>query len=65
MQDEGLDFISEGLNTLKDLAEDMNEELDRQVPLMDEIDSKVDKANSDLRKTNVRLKQTVNQFRSF
>ncbi|KAF0913265.1 hypothetical protein E2562_020415 [Oryza meyeriana var. granulata] len=63
-QDEGLEFISEGLDTLKNLAEDMNEELDRQVPLMDEIDNKVDKANADLRKTNVRLKETVNQFRS-
>ncbi|XP_062199599.1 syntaxin-71-like [Phragmites australis] len=63
-QEEGLNFISEGLDTLKDLAEDMNEELDRQVPLMDEIDSKVDKANLELRKTNVRLKETVNQFRS-
>ncbi|KAL5201213.1 hypothetical protein ABZP36_035567 [Zizania latifolia] len=63
-QDEGLDFISEGLETLKNLAEDMSEELDRQVPLMDEIDTKVNKANADLRKTNVRLKETVNQFRS-
>ncbi|XP_044946235.1 syntaxin-71-like [Hordeum vulgare subsp. vulgare] len=63
-QDEGLDFISEGLDTLKNLAEDMGEELDRQVPLMDEIDRKVDKANTELRKTNVRLKETVNQFRS-
>ncbi|KAG0543410.1 hypothetical protein BDA96_02G188600 [Sorghum bicolor] len=63
-QDEGLDFISQGLETLKNLAEDMNEELDRQVPLMDEIDTKVDKANLEIRKTNVRLKQTVNQFRS-
>uniref|UniRef100_A0A0E0KL34 t-SNARE coiled-coil homology domain-containing protein n=1 Tax=Oryza punctata TaxID=4537 RepID=A0A0E0KL34_ORYPU len=59
--DEGLEFISEGLDTLKSLAEDMNEELNRQVPLMDEIDNKVDKANADLRKTNVRLKETVNQ----
>uniref|UniRef100_A0A0E0KL35 t-SNARE coiled-coil homology domain-containing protein n=1 Tax=Oryza punctata TaxID=4537 RepID=A0A0E0KL35_ORYPU len=57
----GLEFISEGLDTLKSLAEDMNEELNRQVPLMDEIDNKVDKANADLRKTNVRLKETVNQ----
>uniref|UniRef100_A0ACD5YH33 Uncharacterized protein n=1 Tax=Avena sativa TaxID=4498 RepID=A0ACD5YH33_AVESA len=63
-QDEGLEFISEGLDTLKNLAEDMGEELDRQVPLMDEIDRKVDKANSELRKTNVRLKETVTQFRS-
>ncbi|CAN6204253.1 unnamed protein product [Urochloa humidicola] len=63
-QDEGLDFISEGLDTLKNLAEDMNEELDRQVPLMDEIDTKVDKANLEIKRTNVRLKQTVSQFRS-
>ncbi|CAN1237283.1 SYP71, partial [Linum grandiflorum] len=63
-QDEGLDFIAEGLDTLKDMAHDMNEELDRQVPLMDEIDDKVDKAASDLRSTNVRLKDTVNQLRS-
>ncbi|XP_052168783.1 syntaxin-72-like [Oryza glaberrima] len=63
-QDEGLEFISEGLDTLKSLAEDMNEELNRQMPMMDEIDNKVDKSNADLRKTNVRLKETVNQFRS-
>ncbi|KAG6484588.1 syntaxin-71-like [Zingiber officinale] len=63
-QDQGLDVISEGLDTLKNMAHDMNEELDRQVPLMDEIDSKVDKATSDLKHTNVRLKQTVTQLRS-
>ncbi|KAI4369170.1 hypothetical protein MLD38_017650 [Melastoma candidum] len=63
-QDQGLEVISEGLDTLKNMAHDMNEELDRQVPLMDEIDSKVDKAASDLKNTNVRLKDTVNQLRS-
>ncbi|XP_074582843.1 syntaxin-71-like [Curcuma longa] len=63
-QDQGLDVISEGLDTLKNMAHDMNEELDRQVPLMDEIDAKVDKATSDLKNTNVRLKQTVTQLRS-
>ncbi|CAJ2656666.1 unnamed protein product [Trifolium pratense] len=63
-QDQGLDVIAEGLDTLKDMAHDMNEELDRQVPLMDEIDTKVDKASSDLKNTNVRLKDTVNQLRS-
>ncbi|CAM8923826.1 unnamed protein product [Rhodiola kirilowii] len=63
-QDEGLDYIAEGLDTLKDMAKDMNEEIDRQVPLMDEIDDKVDKATSDLKNTNVRLKDTVNQLRS-
>eukprot|EP00257_Ricinus_communis_P008589 XP_002526376.2 syntaxin-72 [Ricinus communis] len=63
-QDQGLDIISEGLDTLKNLAQDMNEELDRQVPLIDEIDTKVDKATSDLKNTNVRLKQTLVQIRS-
>ncbi|CAH1452146.1 syntaxin-71 [Lactuca sativa] len=63
-QDQGLELISEGLDTLKNMAQDMNEEVDRQVPLMDEIDDKVDKATSDLRNTNVRLKHTVNQLRS-
>ncbi|XP_050115336.1 syntaxin-71-like [Malus sylvestris] len=63
-QDQGLDVISDGLDTLKNMAQDMNEEFDRQVPLMDEIDSKVDKASADLKNTNVRLKDTVNQLRS-
>ncbi|KAL5711423.1 Syntaxin-71 [Ranunculus cassubicifolius] len=63
-QDQGLDVIGEGLETLKNMAHDMNEELDRQVPLMDEIDDKVDRATSDLKNTNVRLKDTITQLRS-
>ncbi|CAK8536280.1 unnamed protein product [Lathyrus sativus] len=63
-QDEGLDIISEGLDTLKNLAHDMNEELDRQVPLMDEIDAKVDRATTDVRNTNLRLKKTLTELRS-
>ncbi|CAL5351017.1 unnamed protein product [Camellia sinensis] len=63
-QDQGLEVISEGLDTLKNMAHDLNEEMDRQVPLMDEIDTKVDKAASDLKNTNVRLKDTINQLRS-
>ncbi|XP_027935771.1 syntaxin-71-like [Vigna unguiculata] len=59
--DQGLDMIAEGLDTLKNMAHDMYEELDRQVPLMDEIDAEVDKASSDLKNTNVRLRDTVNQ----
>ncbi|KHG28723.1 Syntaxin-71 -like protein [Gossypium arboreum] len=59
-----LDVISEGLDTLKNIALDMNEEIDRQVPLMDEIETKVDKTTSDIRKNNVRLKKTITQIRS-
>ncbi|KAI9195091.1 hypothetical protein LWI28_027616 [Acer negundo] len=62
--EQGLDVISEGLDTLKSLAQDMNEELDRQVPLMDEIDTKVDRATSDLKNNNVRLKETLFKMRS-
>ncbi|KAG6748129.1 hypothetical protein POTOM_048030 [Populus tomentosa] len=60
-KDQGLDVIAEGLDTLKNMAHDMNEEVDRQVPLMDEIDDKVDRAASDLKTTNVRLKDTINK----
>ncbi|XP_040999546.1 syntaxin-71-like isoform X1 [Juglans microcarpa x Juglans regia] len=63
-QDQGLDVIAEGLGTLKNMAHDMNEELDRQVPLMDEIDDKVDRANADLKSANVKLKETITQLRS-
>ncbi|XP_013627421.1 PREDICTED: syntaxin-72 isoform X1 [Brassica oleracea var. oleracea] len=63
-QDEGLDVISEGLDALKNLARDMNEELDKQVPLMDEMETKVDGATSDLKNTNVRLKQQLVKMRS-
>ncbi|XP_024514955.1 syntaxin-71 [Selaginella moellendorffii] len=63
-QDQGLDTIAEGLSTLRNMAQDINEEMDRQVPLIDEIDSKVDYANAELRTTNVRLKDTVNKMRS-
>ncbi|CAL5351032.1 unnamed protein product [Camellia sinensis] len=60
-QNQGLEMISEGLGTLKNMAHNLNEEMDRQVPLIDEIDTNVDKAVSDLKNTNVRLKDTVNQ----
>ncbi|KAH7290880.1 hypothetical protein KP509_30G067500 [Ceratopteris richardii] len=63
-QDEGLETISEGLATLKSLAQDINEEMDRQDPLLDEIDEKADKLTADLKNTNVRLKDTVLKMRS-
>ncbi|XP_059630306.1 syntaxin-71-like [Cornus florida] len=56
--------MAEGLDTLKSMAQDMNEEMDKQVPLMDEIDTKLDRATSNLKNTNARLKDTVNQLRS-
>ncbi|WOH02149.1 hypothetical protein DCAR_0521537 [Daucus carota subsp. sativus] len=59
-----LDVISEGLDTLKNLANDMNEELDKQVPLIDDIETKVDQNSAALKSTNVRLKEQLDQLRS-
>ncbi|WMV08650.1 hypothetical protein MTR67_002035, partial [Solanum verrucosum] len=50
-KDQGLEVISECRDTLKNMASEMNEELDRQVPLMDETESKIDNATSDLKNT--------------
>ncbi|CAK9195372.1 unnamed protein product [Sphagnum jensenii] len=63
-QDEGLDVIAAGLTTLKDMAGDINEELNKQMPLIDEVDTKVDKAAADLKNTNVKLKETLIKMRS-
>lgn len=63
-QDQGLDVIAEGLETLKNMAEDIHEELDRQVPIIDEIDTKADLATANLKNTNVRLKETLVKLRS-
>ncbi|CAM6023685.1 unnamed protein product [Sphagnum balticum] len=63
-QDEGLDIIAAGLTTLKDMAGDINEELDKQMPLIDEVDTKVDRAAADLKNTNIRLKETLTKMRS-
>ncbi|KAL3531963.1 hypothetical protein ACH5RR_005484 [Cinchona calisaya] len=61
-QDQVLEVKAEGLDDLKTMAHDMNEELDRQVHLMDAFDARVDKVTSDLENTNVRPKDTVNQL---
>ncbi|KAJ8450247.1 hypothetical protein Cgig2_033441 [Carnegiea gigantea] len=62
VQDEGLDYIAEGLDTLKDMARAMDEEMDKQVGVLDEMDEKTDRAASDLKSTNVRLKDTLNKL---
>ncbi|KAF4348906.1 hypothetical protein F8388_023313 [Cannabis sativa] len=58
------DHHQEGIATGEAREEDFTSELDNQVPLVDEIDTKVDKATSDIKNINVRLKQTLNQVRS-
>ncbi|XP_073390979.1 syntaxin-71 isoform X3 [Physcomitrium patens] len=63
-QDEGFMAIEQGLNTLKDMAQDIGEELNKQEQLVDEADSKIDKAGSDLKSTNSRLKESLTAMRS-
>jgi SYP7 family syntaxin len=40
------------------------QELNKQMPLIDEVDTKVDKAAADLKNTNVKLKETLIKMRS-
>ncbi|XP_024543286.1 syntaxin-71 [Selaginella moellendorffii] len=63
-QDQNLDIISEGLSTLKNMAEDISEELDKQDPMVGEMEEKIDKATGDLTKNNARMKEVVSKIRS-
>ena len=62
-QDEGLDQISKGLRTLKDMGHAMSDELNKQAPLMDNIDSKASDATTELRTANTKLKALLSEMR--
>ena len=63
-QDEGLDVISKGLRTLKDMGHAMADELKKQDPLLDVIDDKATDATAELRTSNVKLKKLLMEMRS-
>jgi len=63
-QDEGLDVISKGLRTLKDMGHAMADELKKQDPLLDVIDDKATDATAELRTSNVKLKALLMEMRS-
>ena len=63
-QDQGLDEIAKGLNVLKNLGGEMDEEIKRQTPILDVIDDKLDSTNSQLRTANGKLKHVITQMRS-
>mmetsp|Transcript_11735 Transcript_11735/g.37300 ORF Transcript_11735/g.37300 Transcript_11735/m.37300 type:complete len:278 (+) Transcript_11735:194-1027(+) len=63
-QDLALDEISHGLGILKNMGQDMSEELNRQQPLIDDIESKLDQTNKDLRSQNAKLKGMITKIRS-
>ncbi len=62
-QDQGLDQISKGLRTLKDMGHAMNDELKKQDPLLDNIDTKATDATSELRSANSKLKKLLLEMR--
>ena len=62
-QDAGLDQISKGLRTLKDLGHAMSDELKKQDPLMDNIDTKTSDATNELRTANTKLKALLMEMR--
>ncbi|KAL9676134.1 hypothetical protein QQ045_004347 [Rhodiola kirilowii] len=49
---------------LNEIYNVLAQELDRQVLLMDESETKVDRTTADLKNTNVRLKETLFKVRS-
>jgi SYP7 family syntaxin len=63
-QDVDLDEISRGLQTLKRLGADMDEEMARQRPAIENIDFKMDGAQAEMKTANMRLKETVEKARS-
>ncbi len=63
-QDSDLDEISRGLQTLKRLGADMDEEMARQQPAIENIDFKMENAQVEVKTANTRLKETVEKARS-
>jgi hypothetical protein len=54
-----LDVIGEGVTKLKEIALDMNQELDKQQDLLNTIDSKADKALDHVDNINVSMKKAL------
>eukprot|EP00898_Chlorokybus_atmophyticus_P000422 jgi/Chlat1/1380/Chrsp119S08662 len=63
-QDESLDVISAGLSTLKNMGEDMNEELDKQEILIENMEKKIDTASTEIKSQNNKIKGLITNVRS-
>ncbi|KXS20174.1 hypothetical protein M427DRAFT_94601 [Gonapodya prolifera JEL478] len=59
--DKELDQMQVGITVLKNMAQGMGEELDKQNEMLDTIDTKVDKANEKLDNINVKMKNTLDK----
>jgi hypothetical protein len=60
-----LERIERGVGTLGDMAKGMQEELDKQNPVIDDIDTQLNKVTSQLKTNNAKLKGLVTQVGGF
>lgn len=60
-QDAQLERIEKGIGTLGDMARGMQEELDKQDPVIDDIDHQINKVTGQLKSNNARLTGLVTQ----
>jgi hypothetical protein len=60
-QDAQLEQIERGIGTLGDMAKGMQEELDKQNPVIDDIDVQLNKVTSQLKTNNAKLKGLITQ----
>jgi t-SNARE complex subunit (syntaxin) len=63
-QDAQLERIERGIGTLGDMAKGMQEELDKQSPVIDDIDVQLNKVTSQLKTNNAKLKGLITQVSS-
>ncbi len=60
-QDAQLERIERGIGTLGDMAKGMQEELDKQNPVIDDIDTQLNKVTGQLKTNNAKLKGLITQ----
>ncbi|MEW5320392.1 MAG: hypothetical protein WDW38_011467 [Sanguina aurantia] len=63
-QDKDLDEIGRGVDELGDMARNMQDEVDRQAPVIHDVERGLDKVTGQLKQNNVKLKALVTKMRS-
>eukprot|EP00879_Flechtneria_rotunda_P007473 GHRR01007839.1.p1 GENE.GHRR01007839.1~~GHRR01007839.1.p1 ORF type:complete len:246 (+),score=91.72 GHRR01007839.1:198-935(+) len=63
-QDAQIDRIERGIGTLGDMAKGMQEELDKQNPVIDDIDAQIGKVTGQLKSNNAKLTGLITQVGS-
>uniref|UniRef100_A0A6U0UWP2 t-SNARE coiled-coil homology domain-containing protein n=1 Tax=Polytomella parva TaxID=51329 RepID=A0A6U0UWP2_9CHLO len=63
-QDKRLEIIEQGVDELGEMAKSMGEELDRQAPVINDIEAQMDKVSHGLKTNNAKLKGMLESMRS-